>query len=220
MLSRLQSILEDKLEDFLEDLNLEDEDSENYLPMVKIMHVWRVSGLPTLDEDLAEFVNFMALRDSLTLKRVNYREFCKIFNEDYLLGPCVHDDEPAAFQADEEKDDESYLTKYHAAQNLNKQTDEEQIRNEGEGGNFGGEQTNEDWAPGEIEQDELMLKIDDALSKIREKLPLKHCKHTLNQILLPHVSQQIQPKTQERILTIQPQVFVNLLVQEIGVQFD
>ena len=119
MLSRLQSILEDKTEDFLDDLNLEDEDSENYLPIDKIMRVWRVSGLPTLDEDLAEFVNYMALRDSHTLKRVNYREFCKIFNSDYLLGPCIHDDE-TPFEAKEGKDDESYLQKQRAKQNVMK----------------------------------------------------------------------------------------------------
>ena len=65
-----------------------------------------------------------------------------------------------------------------------------------------------------------MLKIDDALAILSEKLPQKHCKHTLNQILLPHVSQQVDQKTNERILIIQPQLLVNLLVQEIGAQFD
>ena len=35
---------------------------------------------------MEEFFEFMALRVSQSLKKVNYNELCEIFNEDFSLG--------------------------------------------------------------------------------------------------------------------------------------
>ena len=72
-----------KKDEFYEDLNLEDEDDNNYLPFEQIQKVWKLGGNPVLDEELTEFMEFLALRCSSSLKRVNYEEMCQIFNEDF-----------------------------------------------------------------------------------------------------------------------------------------
>lgn len=83
MLSRLQGIMSGKEADYLDDLNLDDEDSNGYLPFDQIQKVWKTSGLPSLDDELTEFMEYAALRVSPSLKKVNYEDFCKIFEEDF-----------------------------------------------------------------------------------------------------------------------------------------
>ena len=48
----------------------------------------------------------MALRASPSLKKVNYEEFCKIFEEDFRLEDCQHDDETPFDAAEEDPDDQ------------------------------------------------------------------------------------------------------------------
>lgn len=88
MLSRLQGIMSGKAADFLDDLNLDDEDSNGYLPFEQIQKVWKYSGLPSLDEELTEFLEFLALRSSPSLKKVNQEEFCKVFDDGFTLEDC------------------------------------------------------------------------------------------------------------------------------------
>jgi len=96
MLERLQGIMGGKGADFVDDLNLEDEDSNSYLPFEQIKKVWKYSGHPSLDEELTEFLEFLALRCSSSLKRVSYEELCEVFEDDFALGAdCQHDDETA-----------------------------------------------------------------------------------------------------------------------------
>ena len=94
-----------KAAEFLEDLNLDDEDSNGYLPFEEIQKVWKCSGLPTLDEELTEFMEFLALRSSASLKKVNQEEFCKVFDDGFTLDDCQHDDETPFDAAEEDPDD-------------------------------------------------------------------------------------------------------------------
>lgn len=94
-----------KSADFLEDLNLEDEDSNGYLSFEQIQKLWRVGGHPTLDEELTEFLEFLALRASPSLKKVNYEEFCKIFDDSFTLEDSQHDDLTPFDAAEEDADD-------------------------------------------------------------------------------------------------------------------
>ena len=47
-----------------------------------------------------------ALRCSDSLKRVNYKEFGKIFDEDFTTEPCSHDDAKPFDSSKEEIDDQ------------------------------------------------------------------------------------------------------------------
>ena len=99
MLSRLQGIVGEKRVDLLDDFNLEDEDSNGFLSFTQLQKVWKYDGLPQLDEELTEFMEFLALHCSPSLKKVNYEDFCKVFEEDFSLGFSQHDDE-TPFNAD------------------------------------------------------------------------------------------------------------------------
>ena len=70
--------------------------------------------MPKLDDELEEFFEYMALRCSSSLKKVNYKDLCLIFDEDYLLGESMHDD-AQPFVAKKDDDDESDLKQLAAA---------------------------------------------------------------------------------------------------------
>ena len=47
-------------------------------------------------------MEFMALRCSSSLKKVNYKDLCLVFDEDYLLGESMHEDaEPFVAKKDD-----------------------------------------------------------------------------------------------------------------------
>lgn len=81
------------MKDFIEDLGLEDEDSEGVLTFNKIQRIWAVDKLPKLDEELWEFLKIIALRHSTSLNEVRYKDFMTVFSEDYELVDTQHDDE-------------------------------------------------------------------------------------------------------------------------------
>ena len=80
MLTRIQELIANHSKDFAEDLNLDDEDSNGYLPMEQIWKVWKINMIP-IDEELTEFFELMALRCSISLKKVNYKDLILIFEE-------------------------------------------------------------------------------------------------------------------------------------------
>ena len=86
-------MLSGKGADFKDDLELEDDDSNGFMQLETIQKVWKYSNFPILDEELTEFMEFLALRCSVSLKKVNYEEFCKVFDEGWQLEDCEHDDE-------------------------------------------------------------------------------------------------------------------------------
>ena len=82
------SMVDDKLEDLKENLDLEDDDYEQVLKMDKFVDTMRRTGIDVpVDEEL-EFLEYCALRQSDSLKQVNYEKLCELFEEDYLFGNC------------------------------------------------------------------------------------------------------------------------------------
>jgi hypothetical protein len=79
------------IEDFLEDLGLEDEDNSGTLQWEQIKRIWRVDNLPKLDDELWEFMRYIALRHSDSLAEVKYNDWIQAFQEDYSIGPTPHD---------------------------------------------------------------------------------------------------------------------------------
>ena len=50
-------------------------------------------------------MEFLALRSSASLKKVNQEEFCKVFDDGFTLDDCQHDDETPFDAAEEDPDD-------------------------------------------------------------------------------------------------------------------
>ena len=63
------------MNDFYEDLTLEDEDSEGVLKWSQIIKIWRINNLPQLDDELEEFLLWLAMRNSDGSNRIYIQKF-------------------------------------------------------------------------------------------------------------------------------------------------
>lgn len=52
-----------------------------------------MSSLPQLDEELTEFLQYIALHESKSLRKVDYSKLCRIFKQDYSLNTGRHDEQ-------------------------------------------------------------------------------------------------------------------------------
>ena len=78
-------MMEDKLEDFMENIEYEDEDSEGVVKLEVFLKVMRLSGVPKpVDEEL-EFLEYCAMKESHSLQTVRWEKLCELFDEDYLF---------------------------------------------------------------------------------------------------------------------------------------
>jgi hypothetical protein len=171
MINRVQGIAEDKASELVDDFGTEDTDYNMYLPIEDIWKVWKEAMLPGLDEELTEFVEIIALRVSDSLKRVEYEEFGKLFSEDFTLVASKHEDK-SPFNAKPDESDDKLLSQYPKAvpeESVQDQKPEESTQ--------------------ELSEEDFMIKLDDALSKIVSKLPPIHTKSALNKIFIPLASQ-------------------------------
>lgn len=85
LLNRLQGMFEDYKTELLEELESQDYDDLGTCPMADIYKSMKLVGLypDSWDEDIREFVEFMAMRHSTSLHEIQYKDFIKIFDEDY-----------------------------------------------------------------------------------------------------------------------------------------
>lgn len=85
MLSRIQSIFENSKEELLTELQDQDYDDLGTAPLEDVFKSMRLVGVSpdSLDEEIKNFLVFMAMRCSHSLKDVDYTKFIKIMEEDY-----------------------------------------------------------------------------------------------------------------------------------------
>ena len=106
MLSRLQQIVSDRdmISELNEDLNLEDEDATGEIKYSIIQKVWKINQIPELDDEMSEFLQYLAMRNSEGSDKIYIQKFIDIFSEDYLIEPSSHED-TQAFDVSEPADD-------------------------------------------------------------------------------------------------------------------
>ena len=85
LLNRLQGMFEDYKVELLEELESQDYDDLGHCPMADIYKSMKLVGLypDSWDEDIREFVEFMAMRQSTGLSEIQYKDLMKVFDEDY-----------------------------------------------------------------------------------------------------------------------------------------
>jgi flavin-binding protein dodecin len=78
-------MFEDYRADLLQELEDQDYDDLGTCPMNDIYKSMKLVGLypDSWDEDIRDFLQFMAMRHSTSLNEIQYKEFLKIFEEDY-----------------------------------------------------------------------------------------------------------------------------------------
>lgn len=150
----------------LEDLGLEDEDSQLTLTWEQIMRIWRIDNLPKLDDELTEFLKYVAMRHSANLQEIRYADWVTAFNEDYCIQSTPHDlDEP--FNYFDEKPDADDIVE--EIQQIDQST---------------GDKNNVE----DLDNDDFIVLLDQALGQILSVLPDDHPKTALLDILMPYVN--------------------------------
>ena len=56
------------------------------------MKAWRINNLAKLDDEMTEFLLWLALRHSDGSKRIYIQKFIAIFKDDYCIESCPNDD--------------------------------------------------------------------------------------------------------------------------------
>lgn len=87
LLGRLQSVFEDTRKELLEELKDTDYDDIGTASLEDIFKAMKLIGISSdsLDEELREFLAFMAMRHSQSLEEINYEKLLAAFDSDYML---------------------------------------------------------------------------------------------------------------------------------------
>ena len=87
MLSRVQGMFEDYVTDLAQDLEDQDYDDEETAPYEEIIKCIKIAGLhyDSFDEDIQDFIKFLAMRHSKSIGEIAYKDFLKAFEEDYSM---------------------------------------------------------------------------------------------------------------------------------------
>ena len=110
LLRRVANMFEELREDLLDDLRDHDEEDEGAVPFDLILKVIKIQMIQP-DEELTDFLKFLAMRHSKSLEAVNYKKFTDALHEDFNLiederSIWLKEDEPLSY---EPSDDEGEL---------------------------------------------------------------------------------------------------------------
>ena len=163
--------------------------------MEAIWTLWKTLMIPSLEEELLDFVEMYALRCSDSLKKVDYKKFGEIFDEDFITEPCKHDDTTGFDATKQEEDDLEMMEKVKKLKDRAART----AKDDG-----GADEEEKDNQEGDIPEEDFMIYIDDALTKIVEKLPSESKKSALNSMLLPILTKVKDEREDKDLLIINP----------------
>jgi len=170
MLTRLQEIFEEQKEELGQDLEDGDFDDLGYAPLEDIFKSMKINGVnpDSMDEELKEFLLFLIMRKSKSLREIDYKELMKVFESDYNLV-----DDPSIWEKEGEElyerssDDGELKTESSVEQKEEEEPAPEEEEEEAEpdtakkdsDGNY------------EMDQNELLERVDEILMQIVQKLP-------------------------------------------------
>ena len=97
LLSRISTMFEETREELLEDLRDQDEEDEGHVPRDIVFKSIKMMGLHP-DEELTDFLLFLAMRHSKSLDEINYAKLCEAMHEDFNL---IDDERPIWLKEDE-----------------------------------------------------------------------------------------------------------------------
>ena len=103
-------------------------------------------------------MEFLALRCSESLRKINYKDLCLVFDEDYILGESMHDDEEPFDSSNKDENDEAALKQLEDARRVMSDIHSPEAESPEKQGAEG---------EGEIaSEDDLLLTLDEAVKKI------------------------------------------------------
>jgi len=76
---KFRNLVKSKVKVFLMDLSFVDENSDGFLNFEKIKACWSVYGMPELNENMREYLEFMAMNTNKSLRSVEYKTLFEPF---------------------------------------------------------------------------------------------------------------------------------------------
>lgn len=222
MLGRLQSLLEAQREELLQELEDGDYDDLGTASVEEINKSMKLVGLfpDSFDEELKEFLLFLAIRHSKSLEEVDYKKFMKAFEEDFNLiedGRSRWEDaevyEPSSDEGELESDRSPSPVPQNEEAYEQSPDQEASLPAERPSGNVQ-----------DLEQNELLEKVDEILMQIVQRLPPTQKIRTLTHLMMPYLSPICDPTKQKQYLIISQNAFIQFLLgqnkNQLGLELD
>lgn len=114
------------------------------VPISNVMRLFKELGLPKMDDDILEFFEYLNFRNTSSVEKMNYQKFLEIFDDDYLIGSSPFEDSK----------------EFSPSPDTSIEIDKNEIQQTEQSANV-------------IDQEDLMITVDDVLTKIRLKFPEK-----------------------------------------------
>ena len=152
--------------------------------MPEILKSMKLVGLfpDSWDEDILEFIYFLAFRHSKSLEEINYKKFMKVFDEDYSFiddSPCIWESVNADVQQDPEYEPSSDEGELDSSI--------EQLKDSPEMGQGSADDLKNSGNIDELDQNELLQKVDEILMQIVSKLPSSQKIRSLTEYMTPYL---------------------------------
>ena len=156
--------------------------------MLEIVKSMKILGMfyDSFDDDIKDFLDFLAFRHSKSLDEIEYRDLMKVFDEDYsfiedkksIWEAVLPDgsDEPAYEPSSDEGELES-----DKSPEKSEEAPEEEEGSPGDDGNRTSGNLDE------LDQNELLEKVDEILMQIVQKLPESQKIRSLTEFMTPYL---------------------------------
>lgn len=188
-------MFESAKDDLRQELEDQDYDDEGTASMEDIWKSMQLCGLypKSFDDDVRNFLMFLAMRHSRSLAQVDFKRFMKAFEEDYNLledGPSRWESkepyEPSEDEGELESDKPPEPEVEEAAEAM-----EPGFAGMADSQQMGEASAAMERSPGQIqdlEQNELLEKVDEILMQIVQRLPPTQKIRTLTHLMLPFLT--------------------------------
>ena len=209
---------------------LDDQDYEDtgFAALSEIYKSMKILGIMTgtFDDDIKDFIQFLAMRHSKSLEEVKFAKFLEPFNEDYNYLEDTKsiwadlddngDDIPAYEPSSEEDEMESEEVEEERPITPEPVSPPKRNVNESE--------VTQNTNNNELQQNVLLEKVDEILMQIVKSLPDQHKIRTLTKAMMPYLSPIFDQQARRQYLIINQNNFIQFLLgqgdNQLGLQLD
>jgi len=231
LLSQLQNLFESTREDLLQDLEDQDYDDLGTAPMDEIWKSMQLAGLypKNFDEEVRDFILFLAMRHSRSLAEVDFKKLMKAFEEDYSFledeqsrwengEPYEPSEDEGELESDRPPEPEPIEEVVEAEEEMDAALDQSPSPKASEpmdrtAGNIQ-----------DLEQNELLEKVDEILMQVVQRLPPTQKIRTLTHLMMPYLSPIYDQEKQRQFLIISQTAFIQFLLgqnkNQLGLQLE
>ena len=179
-------MFEEVIGDLPEDFELLDEDDVGYIPLSEILKDLKMKQIMPNDE-LLDFIKFLAMRHSKDLNKINYKKLVETFSEDFIMA----EDERSIWLSE---DHEAYQPSEDEGEceSTRPPTPEPEPQAQGQSKD----------QMDDLDQNELLEKVDEILMQIVHRLPPDQKIRTLTHHMMRYLTPILDTQTNKQLLVI------------------